>query len=137
MLKWAGGKRKLLPSMIERIPDNFNRYVEPFVGGGAMFFELRSRSLITGAVLSDVNSDLISLYTIIRDEPEQLIESIGDLDYRNNREDFNRRGTRRIFDCHKAGTERKICSDDRERQGRWRMPQLRLYDVKEDVSEIG
>ena len=59
MLKWAGGKRKLLPSMIERIPDNFNRYVEPFVGGGAMFFELRSRNLITSAVLSDVNSNLI------------------------------------------------------------------------------
>ena len=90
VLKWAGGKRKLLPSMIERIPDNFSGYVEPFVGGGAMFFELRSRNLIAGAVLSDVNSDLISLYTIIRDKPEQLIESLVNIDYRNNREDFNR-----------------------------------------------
>ena len=90
MLKWAGGKRKLLPSMIERIPDSFNRYVEPFVGGGAMFFELKNRGWITSAILSDVNSELISLYTIIRDSPEQLIESLEDIDYRNNREAFNR-----------------------------------------------
>lgn len=89
MLKWAGGKRSLLPSIMDKIPDNFNKYMEPFVGGGAMFFELRNRGLITSTILSDLNSDLISLYTIIRDRPGELIESIENMDYKNNREDFN------------------------------------------------
>ncbi len=89
ILKWAGGKRRLLPSIIERVPNSFNKYVEPFVGGGAMFFELKNRGWITSATLSDLNSDLISLYTIIRDKPEELIDSLENIDYKNNREDYN------------------------------------------------
>jgi len=71
-LKWAGGKRWLVSSPNNRKPEQFNRYIEPFLGSGAMYFSLRPRH----AVLSDLNSDLIDLYTVIRDNPMEFRELI-------------------------------------------------------------
>ena len=68
-LKWAGGKTQLLPEIYKRFPDNFNRYHEPFVGGGAVFFGLHPNK----CTLSDVNADLINTYTTIRDDVDGLI----------------------------------------------------------------
>lgn len=69
-LKWVGGKTQLLPeltSRVARVP--FTNYVEPFVGGGALFFELaRTRRLPSEPVLLDVNGPLISTYKAVRDE---------------------------------------------------------------------
>ncbi len=67
-LKWAGGKRWLVNWDILPVPDNYDRYIEPFLGGGAVFFHLRPAN----SVLSDLNEELILLYRIIRDEPEEL-----------------------------------------------------------------
>ncbi|WP_081780729.1 Dam family site-specific DNA-(adenine-N6)-methyltransferase [Sulfitobacter sp. 20_GPM-1509m] len=67
-LKWAGGKRWLLPELRKHIPEDYKRYFEPFLGGGAVFFGVRPGK----AVLSDLNSDLIQLYRAVRDEPNQL-----------------------------------------------------------------
>ena len=69
-LKWAGGKRQLLQQIDDYIPDNFGKYVEPFVGGGALFFYL----LPTEAVLIDNNPVLINAYQIIKDNVDELIE---------------------------------------------------------------
>jgi DNA adenine methylase len=55
-LKWAGGKTQLLPIILEHIPFHFDTYIEPFLGGGALFFELQPRK----AVLADSNAELIS-----------------------------------------------------------------------------
>jgi len=67
-LKWAGGKRWLFTSsFIEKLPP-FRRYIEPFLGGGAGFFALQPNS----AIISDINSDLIELYRLLRDEPEAM-----------------------------------------------------------------
>lgn len=67
-LKWAGGKRWL--SRSESLPEvgQFERYFEPFLGGGAMFFRLRPH----GGVIADINEDLINLYTMLRDFPAEL-----------------------------------------------------------------
>ncbi len=65
-LKWAGGKRWLLDKYQHLIPTEFNRYFEPFVGGGAVFFSLAPLD----AVLGDLNGDLINLYRAVRDDPE-------------------------------------------------------------------
>lgn len=68
-LKWAGGKRQLLANILPFIPDNFERYVEPFIGGGAVFFRLEPNN----AIINDVNSELINCYRVIRDNVEELI----------------------------------------------------------------
>jgi DNA adenine methylase len=67
-LKWAGGKRWLLQSEQFTVPANFDRLVEPFLGGAAVFFGLEPER----ALLSDVNEELIHLYKTVRDHPESL-----------------------------------------------------------------
>ena len=67
-LKWAGGKRWLAASGKLPVPDNYARYVEPFLGGGAVFFHLKP----TTAVLSDLNGELIELYRVVRDHPKEF-----------------------------------------------------------------
>jgi DNA adenine methylase len=68
-LKWVGGKSQLLPEIIKRLPTEYDRYFEPFIGGGAVFFSLQNRS----ACLVDINSELINTYSAIRDCVEDLI----------------------------------------------------------------
>jgi len=68
-LKWAGGKRQLLPSLLRHAPENPRRYFEPFVGGGALFFALRPRK----AVLADVNKRLIRAYKGVRNDVDRVI----------------------------------------------------------------
>jgi DNA adenine methylase len=73
-LKWAGGKGQLLPELTRLMPASFARYHEPFVGGGAFFFNLwNSGRLARGGVLSDYNRDLIACYQTVRDHAEELI----------------------------------------------------------------
>lgn len=77
-VKWAGGKRRVMEHLLKRLPDNFNTYYEPFVGGGALFFELSNtwRSALSKSVLSDSNSDLIHAYQAIKNNPEPLIKRL-------------------------------------------------------------
>lgn len=77
-LKWAGGKGQLLSQLAEHLPGRIGEepftYIEPFVGGGAMlFYMLQHFGNIRKAVINDVNEDLISTYSIIRDDVEALI----------------------------------------------------------------
>jgi len=69
-LKWVGGKTQLLPSLLEMIPERTGAYHEPFVGGGALFFELAPKQ----ATLSDLNQELIDCYQAIRDSVDEVIE---------------------------------------------------------------
>lgn len=80
-LKWAGGKRQLLPNLMRRVPDlarGGGRYFEPFVGGGALFFALaQTGRLPKGAArLSDINGELITTYRVVRDDVEGLIQKL-------------------------------------------------------------
>jgi DNA adenine methylase len=71
-LKWAGGKRQLLPEIKKYIPQKYNTYYEPFLGGGAVFFDLQPKN----ATINDSNSELINCYEVIRDSLEELIEDL-------------------------------------------------------------
>ncbi|HUW90483.1 MAG TPA: DNA adenine methylase [Candidatus Nanopelagicaceae bacterium] len=71
-VKWAGGKRQLINQMKVYFPKNFNKYIEPFVGGGAVFFHLLPKK----AILSDSNLELINCYNVIKYNVKELIESL-------------------------------------------------------------
>jgi DNA adenine methylase len=74
-LKWAGGKRQLLPHLRRFVPPTFSRYFEPFLGSGAVFLDLYARGAIEykPAVLSDTNADLIGCYTAVERRVEDVI----------------------------------------------------------------
>jgi len=77
-VKWAGGKRQLLQYINERLPVKYERYIEPFVGGGAVFFELQPDV----AFINDINRALINSYRYIKVEPDGFMEQVQVLDER-------------------------------------------------------
>lgn len=78
ILKWAGGKRQLLPALRRYYPNRFSRYIEPFVGSGAVFLDLHNAGLLANkpAVLSDINADVIGCYRMVRDAVEEVIDCL-------------------------------------------------------------
>ncbi len=87
-VKWVGGKRQLIPELLKYIPKNFNNYFEPFVGGGALFFELYNLGILKNkkVFLFDINEELINAYKIIRDYPNELIEKLKEFKSKHNKE---------------------------------------------------
>ena len=77
-LKWAGGKRQLLPALRLHYPASFDRYIEPFLGSGAVFFDLCDTGRLAGrrVELFDLNPDLIGCYRALRDRTEEVIASL-------------------------------------------------------------
>lgn len=72
-LKWAGGKSALLPQLTAHFPAQIDRYFEPFLGGGAVFFHLKHRFPRLRAFLRDSNRELINCYRAVRDRPDELM----------------------------------------------------------------
>ena len=75
-VKWAGGKRQLIPQIRERMPEKYNDYYEPFVGGGAVIFDL----LPANALINDINKALINTYRTICNEPDAFLKEVNRLD---------------------------------------------------------
>lgn len=75
-VKWAGGKRQLIPQIKERLPKTYNRYYEPFVGGGAVTFELMPED----AVINDINRALINVYKVIADSLDEFLAELSRFD---------------------------------------------------------
>ena len=82
LLKWAGGKRQLLPALRRHYPASFDRYIEPFVGSGAVFFDLFAAGRLEGRPvrLLDLNADLIGCYRAVRDQTEAVIAALAGLE---------------------------------------------------------
>ena len=107
-VKWAGGKRQLLSQIKERMPEKYNNYFEPFVGGGAVTFEL----LPANAQINDINKALINAYRRICEVPEDFIKAINRLDnemwedgkkyYYSLREQYNDKLMKAEFDVELA-----------------------------------
>lgn len=85
-IKWVGGKSQLIEQIDVQLPADFDRwknitYIEPFVGGGAMlFYMLQQYPNIQHAVINDINSDLTTCYQTVRDNPEELIKSLQEIE---------------------------------------------------------
>ncbi len=73
IIKYAGGKAQLLPQLLKHVPDPIGTYYEPFIGGGALFFELAKREGFYDAVIADVNPELVEVYTAVRDAVDEVI----------------------------------------------------------------
>jgi DNA adenine methylase len=71
-LKWAGGKRQLLPEIKRYIPQKYDMYFEPFIGAGAVFFSQQPKK----AIINDANSQLVTTYQVIKENVEALIEEL-------------------------------------------------------------
>ena len=72
IVKWVGGKRQLMFELLKNMPETYNRYFEPFIGGGALFFELQPQN----GYISDMNDELINLYSVVRDDVYNLIDDL-------------------------------------------------------------
>lgn len=78
-VKWAGGKSQLINEIIQELPPDFNKlkkYVEPFVGAGSVFLCFLENDCFEEYIINDINTKLINLYTVIRDNPKDLIKEI-------------------------------------------------------------
>lgn len=107
-VKWAGGKRQLLSQIKERMPKQYNNYYEPFVGGGAVTFEL----LPANALINDINKALINAYTQVCKNPTVFLETVRRLDsemwgdgrayYYSQREHYNDKLMKAEYDVELA-----------------------------------
>ncbi len=82
VLKWVGGKRQLLGTLTPLLPQRITTYCEPFVGGGALLFDLQPNT----AYVNDINGDLIRVYNVIKSDVESLISALQD--YKNEADFF-------------------------------------------------
>ncbi len=71
-LKWAGGKTQLLTELHKYVPNNFNKYIEPFIGGGALFFSLNPHE----SIIADSNEELVITYRQVKEDVESVIEHL-------------------------------------------------------------
>lgn len=80
-LKWAGGKGQLISEIKKYYPfdDKINKYAEPFVGGGAVLFDILNMYTLDEIYISDTNAELINTYCVIRDNPAELVERLCDI----------------------------------------------------------
>lgn len=107
-VKWAGGKRQLIPQIRERMPEKYNDYYEPFVGGGAVIFDL----LPANAMINDINKALINTYRTICNEQDAFLKEVNRLDndmwedgkkyYYSIREHYNDKLMRSEYDVELA-----------------------------------
>lgn len=90
VVKWVGGKRQLLPELVRRLPEQWNVYMEPFFGGGALFFHLcaTQHEGMEGALLGDANPELVNLYKVIDLFTMDLISILRGANYKNNEETY-------------------------------------------------
>ena len=102
VLKWAGGKTQLLDHITENMPDNYNNYYEPFIGGAAVLFGVSPGK----AVVNDVNEQLVNLYTQLKFSAHNVIDKVNEMDstpctkeyYYDIRKAYNEKIARRDFD---------------------------------------
>jgi len=81
IIKWVGGKYRLIGSLEKRnfFVDDFDRYIEPMVGGGSVFMYVAENYDFDRGILNDINPDVIGLYKVIRDETDLLLEELDEL----------------------------------------------------------
>lgn len=127
-LKWAGGKTQLIPQLEELMPadfgNRFDTYVEPFIGGGAMFFHMAQKHEFEKTVINDYNVDLVNVYRVIQQHPEKLLKQLTLLQddyyaaseeerkimFYSKREEFNTLKTGLTYDVNVLNSKHVACA---------------------------
>ena len=99
-VKWVGGKRQLMQDLENNFPKQFTTYHEPFLGGGAVMFNLLTKKPQLSCNVSDFNSDLILAYVTIRDKLGKLIESL-----ENHSKNYHNDSTEYYYHVEKTRTK--------------------------------
>ena len=102
-VKWAGGKRQLMAELEKNFPTKFGTYLEPFLGGGAVMFDLLTKVPNLKCNVSDLNSDLVLAYITIRDRSEKLIESL-----ENHSKNYHKDSTGYYYEVRKQEPKNQI-----------------------------
>ena len=102
-VKWAGGKRQLLAELEKSFPKQFGTYFEPFLGGGALLFDLLAKKPNLKCSVSDLNSDLVLAYVTIRDKLGRLIESL-----ENHSKNYHKDSTGYYYEVRKQEPKNQI-----------------------------
>lgn len=105
-IKWAGGKKQLIDRLEDRMPETYGRYYEPFIGGGALLFDVQPH----GAVINDVNEQLLNIYRQLKANAEAVITILTELDsvecdkehYMQMRIEYNKKIAAHILDAECA-----------------------------------
>jgi len=84
---WAGGKRRLLKDILSNLPKSWGTYIEPFIGGAAVFLELQEK-YPGPAIINDFNPEIVNTYRVLRDNPVELIYMLKELEDFRSKEDF-------------------------------------------------
>jgi DNA adenine methylase len=134
LLKWAGGKRQLRSELTRRLPERWGTYFEPFIGGGALLVELANLGRLDRAVIGDKNPELVSLYRVVQQDPERLINALSDGMFRNDEETFHRIRSRfnALLGTRKRPVERAallLYLNKHSYNGLWRVNRLGHYNV--------
>ena len=99
-IKWAGGKTRVAPHVLRRLPEKTGTYYEPMVGGGAIFLELARSGRFEKAVIADLNPELIVAWTVMRDDVEKLIKELKKAKYQHDKDRYE---AMRALDRTEAG----------------------------------
>ena len=102
-VKWVGGKRQLMQVLEDNFPKQFGTYHEPFLGGGAVMFNLLSKEAKLSCNVSDFNSDLILAYVTIRDKLGKLIESL-----ENHSKNYHKDSSEYYYEVRKQEPKQQI-----------------------------
>jgi len=90
LVKWAGGKKQLLEQFEPFFPDKIDNYLEPFVGGGAVAFFILKKYKPKKVILSDINEELVNVYNVTKNNPDELIKTLKKLKKFHNKETFEK-----------------------------------------------
>jgi DNA adenine methylase len=134
LIKWAGGKRQLRTQLIDRLPECWGTYYEPFIGGGALLAELANLHKLGCAIIGDKNPELVNLYTVVKKDPEALIAELTDEKFRNDEHSFNnlRAEFNLLLGTKKQAVERAallVYLNKHSYNGLWRVNRKGKYNV--------
>ncbi|MFB5609879.1 MAG: DNA adenine methylase [Nitrosarchaeum sp.] len=102
-VKWAGGKRQLIPILHQNLPESFGTYYEPFLGGGALLFHILMEKNGQKCSISDLNSDLVLAYATIRDKIDALIASL-----KNHEKNYQKDSTSYYYSIRQSNPRSEI-----------------------------